>query len=138
MAVPALRPDVAVIHAQQTDRRGNVAIWGIVGIQKEAVMLRHEACHRDGRGDRGRARASPLPGRSAVRGHRCDLGGALVERTPPTPTATTPATTPSTRRGTRSVATARRSGNGWSATSSAPEECAEYLETLRGSGADAE
>ena len=38
MAVPALRPDVAVIHAQQADRRGNVAIWGIVGIQKEAVM----------------------------------------------------------------------------------------------------
>ena len=38
MAVPALRPDVAIIHAQQADRRGNVAIWGIVGIQKEAVM----------------------------------------------------------------------------------------------------
>src|SRR3990170_9119515 len=38
MAVPALRPDVAVIHAQQADRRGNVAIWGIVGIQKEAVL----------------------------------------------------------------------------------------------------
>src|SRR5919107_566585 len=38
MAVPALRPDVAVIHAQQADRRGNVAIWGITGIQKEAVL----------------------------------------------------------------------------------------------------
>jgi glutaconate CoA-transferase subunit A len=38
MAVPALNPDVAVIHAQQADRRGNVAIWGIVGIQKEAVL----------------------------------------------------------------------------------------------------
>jgi glutaconate CoA-transferase subunit A len=38
MAVPALRPDVSVIHAQQADRRGNVAIWGIVGIQKEAVL----------------------------------------------------------------------------------------------------
>ncbi len=38
MAVPALTPNVSVIHAQQADRRGNVAIWGIVGIQKEAVM----------------------------------------------------------------------------------------------------
>ena len=38
MAVPALNPDVTVIHAQQADRRGNVAIWGIVGIQKEALL----------------------------------------------------------------------------------------------------
>ena len=38
MAVPALNPDVAVIHAQQADRRGNVAIWGITGIQKEAAL----------------------------------------------------------------------------------------------------
>ena len=38
MAVPALKPDVAIIHAQQADRRGNVALWGITGIQKEAVF----------------------------------------------------------------------------------------------------
>jgi glutaconate CoA-transferase subunit A len=38
MAVPALSPDVAIIHAQQADRRGNVAIWGITGIQKEAAL----------------------------------------------------------------------------------------------------
>jgi glutaconate CoA-transferase subunit A len=38
MAVPALNPDVAVIHAQQADRRGNVMIWGITGIQKEAAL----------------------------------------------------------------------------------------------------
>ncbi|MDQ4083544.1 MAG: CoA transferase subunit A [Actinomycetota bacterium] len=38
MAVPALRPDVAVVHAQQADRSGNVALWGIVGIQREAVL----------------------------------------------------------------------------------------------------
>jgi glutaconate CoA-transferase subunit A len=38
MAVPALRPEVAIIHAQQADRRGNVAIWGITGIQKEAAL----------------------------------------------------------------------------------------------------
>jgi glutaconate CoA-transferase subunit A len=38
MAVPALNPDVSIIHAQQADVRGNVAIWGISGIQKEAVL----------------------------------------------------------------------------------------------------
>jgi len=37
-AVQALRPDVAVIHAQQADRRGNVQLWGITGVQKEAVL----------------------------------------------------------------------------------------------------
>ena len=54
MAVPALNPDVAIIHAQQADRRGNVAIWGITGIQKEAV-LSARACDRHGRGGGGRA-----------------------------------------------------------------------------------
>ena len=38
MAVPALRPDVAIIHAQEADRRGNVQLWGIPGVQKEAVL----------------------------------------------------------------------------------------------------
>ncbi|HEU0041550.1 MAG TPA: CoA-transferase [Jiangellaceae bacterium] len=37
-AVPALNPDVTVIHAQQADRAGNVAMWGITGVQKEAVL----------------------------------------------------------------------------------------------------
>ena len=37
-AVPALRPDVAIIHAQRADRAGNVMIEGIVGVQKEAVL----------------------------------------------------------------------------------------------------
>ena len=37
-AVPALRPDVGVIHAQQADRHGNVGIWGIQGVQKEAIL----------------------------------------------------------------------------------------------------
>jgi glutaconate CoA-transferase subunit A len=42
-AVPALRPDVAVIHAQQADRRGNVLVSGIVGVQKEAVLAARAA-----------------------------------------------------------------------------------------------
>jgi len=37
-AVPALRPDVAIIHAQRADREGNVWLRGIVGVQKEAVL----------------------------------------------------------------------------------------------------
>jgi len=37
-AVAALRPDVAVIHAQRADRAGNVQLWGIIGVQKEAVL----------------------------------------------------------------------------------------------------
>ena len=37
-AVPALRPDVTVIHAQKADRSGNVLISGIVGVQKEAAL----------------------------------------------------------------------------------------------------
>jgi glutaconate CoA-transferase, subunit A len=37
-AVPALRPEVTVIHAQKADRSGNVLISGIVGVQKEAAL----------------------------------------------------------------------------------------------------
>jgi len=37
-AVAALRPDVAVIHAQRADRTGNVQLWGITGVQREAVL----------------------------------------------------------------------------------------------------
>ena len=37
-AVPAIRPDVTVIHAQKADKRGNVLMWGVVGVQKEAVL----------------------------------------------------------------------------------------------------
>ncbi|WP_445402102.1 CoA transferase subunit A [Zobellella sp. An-6] len=37
-AVPAVRPDVSIIHAQRADRQGNVLVSGIVGVQKEAVL----------------------------------------------------------------------------------------------------
>ncbi len=36
--VPAVRPDVAIIHALKADREGNVMLEGIVGVQKEAVL----------------------------------------------------------------------------------------------------
>lgn len=37
-AVPAVRPDTTIIHAQRADRRGNVLIEGILGVQKEAAL----------------------------------------------------------------------------------------------------
>ena len=37
-AVPALELDVAIIHAQRADREGNVQMWGLTGVQKEAVL----------------------------------------------------------------------------------------------------
>jgi glutaconate CoA-transferase subunit A len=37
-AVPALNPDVTILHAQRADRQGNVALHGIVGAQREAAL----------------------------------------------------------------------------------------------------
>ena len=37
-AVPAHRPNVGIVHAQQADRHGNVQLWGILGVQKEVVL----------------------------------------------------------------------------------------------------
>jgi glutaconate CoA-transferase subunit A len=42
-AVPALNPDVAIVHAQEADRAGNVQLWGIPGVQKEAVLAAQRA-----------------------------------------------------------------------------------------------
>lgn len=42
-AIPAIRPDVAIIHAQRADRDGNVLLEGIVGVQKEAVLAASRA-----------------------------------------------------------------------------------------------
>ena len=129
MAVPALRPDVAIIHAQQADRRGNVAIWGIAGIQKEAVLSVRSG-HRHGRGDRGRARAAALPGRAAFRG-RIDAISVV------------PGAHPSYADGYYArdnafyeawdpiAATARRSASGWSGTCSVPETSREHLREHR-------
>jgi glutaconate CoA-transferase, subunit A len=43
VAVPALNPDVAIVHAQEADRRGNVQLWGIPGVQKETVLAAERA-----------------------------------------------------------------------------------------------
>jgi glutaconate CoA-transferase subunit A len=42
-AVRAINPDVAIIHAQQADRHGNVQLWGLSGVQKEAVLAAKHA-----------------------------------------------------------------------------------------------
>ncbi len=42
-AVPAINPDVSIVHAQQADTAGNVMLWGITGVQKEAVLAARRA-----------------------------------------------------------------------------------------------
>ncbi len=37
-AVRAINPDVSIVHAQRADREGNVQIWGLIGVQKEAIL----------------------------------------------------------------------------------------------------
>jgi glutaconate CoA-transferase, subunit A len=36
--VPPLNPDVTIIHASRADRKGNVQLWGLLGVQKEAAF----------------------------------------------------------------------------------------------------
>jgi glutaconate CoA-transferase subunit A len=38
MTVPALNPDVAIVHVQRADKNGNAHLWGIVGEQKEVAF----------------------------------------------------------------------------------------------------
>lgn len=42
-AVAAINPDVSIIHAQRADTAGNVQLWGIFGVQKEAVLAAKRA-----------------------------------------------------------------------------------------------
>ena len=43
VAVPALAPDVSIVHAQEADGEGNVQLWGIPGVQKKAVLAADRA-----------------------------------------------------------------------------------------------
>ena len=38
ITVPALNPDVAIVHVQRADQHGNAHLWGIVGEQKEVAF----------------------------------------------------------------------------------------------------
>ena len=37
-AVPALNPDVTIVHVQRADANGNAQVWGLLGVQKEAAF----------------------------------------------------------------------------------------------------
>ena len=66
-AVPAVRPDVSVIHAQKADRKGNVLLYGILGVQKESRAGR-SALDCDGRRNCGRSAGMAKCMHSAVLG----------------------------------------------------------------------
>ena len=73
-AVAALNPDVTVVHAQRADRAGTVQLWGLLGVQKEAVLAADRVLVTveevvDGAGPGTRR------GRAARRGHAARLGG---------------------------------------------------------------
>ena len=36
--VPPLNPDVAILHAQRADRKGNTHMWGLLGVHKEVAF----------------------------------------------------------------------------------------------------
>ncbi len=117
-AVPALNPDVAVIHAQQADRRGNVQLWGLVGVQKEAVLsARRSIVTVEEVVDELTPR--PERRRPAGVGGRRGLRGARAAPTRASPSATRRGTTSSTGPGTTSAATGRRSRPGSTSTSGA-------------------
>ncbi|OIV37602.1 3-oxoadipate--succinyl-CoA transferase subunit A [Mangrovactinospora gilvigrisea] len=69
--VPPVHPDVTIIHAQRADRRGNVQIWGLTGIQAEAVYAaRHAVAVVEEVVDDAVVRADP--NRTAVPAHAID------------------------------------------------------------------
>jgi glutaconate CoA-transferase subunit A len=37
-AVPPLKPDITIVHAQRADAAGNTQIWGLLGVQREAAF----------------------------------------------------------------------------------------------------
>ena len=93
-AVPSVRPDVTFIHAQKANKRGDVLVEGIIGVQKEAVLAARTRS-RDRRGGRRRFQGD-APQRSAC----CRTGrwrrsaSCPAARIPPIRTAITSATTP--------------------------------------------
>jgi Acyl CoA:acetate/3-ketoacid CoA transferase, alpha subunit len=117
-AVPSVRPDVTVIHAQRADRKGNVLIRGILGVQKEAALAAKRCIVTveeivDDLEAPMNACVLPTWALTAV----CLVPGGAHR---PTPMATTSAITVSTSPGTRSPVTATRSPPGLIPTFAAP------------------
>jgi len=72
-AVAALRPDVAIVHAQEADREGNVSLWGIPGVQKEAILASRRSLVTV---ERIVDRIEPRPGALTVPGWAIDVVAA--------------------------------------------------------------
>jgi len=109
-AVPSIRPDVTFIHAQKADRKGNVLVEGIIGIQKEAVLAAKRAVVTV---EEVVDNFDDLHPNLTVLPNSC---GAA--HTPPTRMATTSATMPPISNGTRSPPTASVFRRGCKRTSS--------------------
>ena len=116
-AVRAINPDVTIIHAQQADRQGNVQLWGLSGVQKEAVLA---AKHAIVTVEEVVDELDPAPARrrAAVVGARRGLPRPQRRHGRPTRPTSRCATTASTPNGTRSHAIATASRSGWRRTSS--------------------
>ena len=78
--MPALRPDVAIIHAQRADRAGNVQLWGITGVQKEAVLAADRALVTV---EEIVDELEPVPGQVVLPGLGGDRGGRGARRRAP-------------------------------------------------------
>ncbi len=98
MAVPALNPDVAIIHAQEADRQGNVQLWGITGVQKEAVLAAKRSLVTV---ERIVDKLEPRPGAVVIPGWVIDaVARRRADRSPRTRLTSPTATTSSTSSGT--------------------------------------
>ena len=123
-AVPPLRPDVTIVHAQRASAGGDTQVWGLLGCQKEAafaadrvIVVVEELV------DEAVIRADPEPddhpGADRGRGRRRAVGraslvrpGCLRPRQPLLPRlgSRSPATRRASRRGSANGSTASRIG----------------------------
>jgi glutaconate CoA-transferase subunit A len=72
-AVAALTPEVAIVHAQEADGEGNVSLWGIPGVQKEAVLASKRSLVTV---ERIVERLEPRPGAIVIPGWAIDVVAA--------------------------------------------------------------
>ncbi len=80
VAVSALNPDVAIIHAQEADGNGTLQLWGIPGIQKEAVLAARRSLVTVERIVDG---LTPRPGRVVIPGWEIDCVAVAPEGSRP-------------------------------------------------------
>lgn len=133
--VPPVNPDVTIIHAQRADRRGNTQMWGLTGIQAEAVYAARKAVVVveelvDDEVIRSDPNRTLVPAHAVHAVVVCPRGAH-----PPSRRGTTTATTPSTGPGRRSARTRSASGRGWtSGCSGRPTTPSTWRSRARSSG----